>query len=397
MRHQILAAVAVVAAAFSSGGCAGTGASDADDRVADAPAPSTGNARLRELREKRGLSAAERLEQAGLEAAAGELSAAESSYSAALNKGGLSRSDQHRAQMGLGRVADLRNNPHAARPRYQEAWRLAETDAQRDAALFALTEADLDVGDVAAAKNHRAAILNRSLEGLVELDWRLDAAVAGGGAPKTAPAATPAPSSAASSGVSSLRAKGRGLKPPQIVGRSTWGARAGSTRDTEPMGKPTLVTIHHTADRRPPGPAYEQTVAQMRAYQNAHQANGWADIGYHFVIDKAGRVFEGRPLHLKGAHAGSQDANEHNVGVALIGNFESSEPTAKQVEALEGLVIWVCAEYGIPDRRVYTHHQIKDWPGVKGATNCPGRKFDPYYARIKRAVAAKGSAAGATK
>lgn len=385
MRKGLWAA-ACLAAAVGLAGCAGTGSGSGgvpDDEAFAESSSGSGDTRLIQLREKRGISAAERLELAELESAAGNSSAAESAFYAALNKGGLSRSDQYRAQMGLGRLADQRSSPQASRPRFQEAWKLAETDAQRDDALIELAEADLAAGDVVAARQHRQSVKSKNAPGLEQLDRLLAASGGGGGASGPAGGAA-----AGGAGVSSQRAKGRGLKPPTIVPRASWGARAVLPRETEPLGKPTLITLHHTADRRPPGPTYADTMGQMRAYQNAHQARKWADIGYHFVIDKAGRVVEGRPLHLKGAHAGSTAANERNVGIAMIGNFQTGQPTAKQLSALEGLVKWLCAEYDIPTKRIYTHHEIKDWPGVQGATNCPGRNFDAHYTRLKKSVAA---------
>ncbi|HYC79184.1 MAG TPA: peptidoglycan recognition family protein, partial [Planctomycetota bacterium] len=300
---------------------------------------------------------------------------------------GLDPAARYRAYMGLGRAADQRGSPQTAKGRYTEAWRAASSDALRDRALVALARTEVSMGDAASARAHRDAIKDRGVDGFAEIDRALAGAAAAPRAPSPAPAAAPTPATAG-------RPPGRGLKPPQIHGRSTWGARPPNRRETEAMGKPTLVTIHHTADKKIPGADYQDNLRQMQAYQNGHQARGWADVGYHFVIDKAGRIWEGRPLHLKGAHAGSNEANEHNVGVALIGNFEKTDPTAKQTEALEDLVLWLCAEYGIPDRRVYTHHQIKDWPGVRGATNCPGKRFAPYLARLKRALAAAAKAPG---
>lgn len=380
---RTLRAAVGLTALFLWSGCAGASGEIEDDATASAPGP--GDRRLDELRAKRGLAASEKLELAELELSAGNSSAAESAYYAALNKGGLSRADQYRAQMGLGRIAVQRGSPQGGRPRFQDAWKIAETDAQRDDALVELAEADLAVGDVAAARTHRAAIKSASAPGVDQLDRLLASAApapAGSGA-KPAPSA----GGAAGTGLSPQRAKGRGVRPPEIVPRSSWGARAPLPRDTEPLGKPTLVTLHHTADKKAPGQSYAETMTQMRAYQNGHQARKWADIGYHFVVDKAGRIVEGRPLHLQGAHAGSQAANEKNVGIAMIGNFQTGRPTEPQVASVERLVKWLCAEYDIPARRIYTHHEIKDWPGVQGATNCPGKNFDPFYRRIKQAVA----------
>ena len=48
--------------------------------------------------------------------------------------------------------------------------------------------------------------------------------------------------------------------------------------------------------------------------------NGWAGIGYHFVIRKDGTIERGRPLSVVGAHA--QGDNLHTIGICMAGNFE---------------------------------------------------------------------------
>jgi hypothetical protein len=368
------------------GGCAAP-SGDAPSRSLEAPSGVSRNARIDALRSKRGLSPVERLELAELEVAAGFPSAAESNFSAAIGSGALSGDDLFRAHMGHGRCAVARGSPEAAHARFQEAWRRARSDDQRDEALVALIPTDLALGRVDSARAHRREIKDAATPGLSDLDALI--ASAGEGPSK----ATPKPAAATAS---SARPKGRGLRPPEIIPRATWGARPVAGRETEPIGKPKMITLHHTADPKPPASDYGSTMARMRAYQNAHQGRNWADIGYHYVIDKEGRIVEGRPLNLKGAHAGSSAANERNIGVAMIGNFQSGEPTRRQYDALVSLVAWLCAEYDIGASKIYTHHEIKDWPGVSGATNCPGKKFDPYMARLKRDVGSRsgGAAAG---
>jgi len=83
-------------------------------------------------------------------------------------------------------------------------------------------------------------------------------------------------------------------------------------------------TIHHTVTTSDP-----QTLNDSRQLMNDirswHIAQGWSDIGYHFVIDRAGRIFQGRhnpwlsTRDVRGAHA--WDANISSVGIALIGQF----------------------------------------------------------------------------
>ena len=120
---------------------------------------------------------------------------------------------------------------------------------------------------------------------------------------------------------------------------------------------------------------YAAVADRVKAYQTGHQqTNHWADIGYHFVIDREGRIWEGRELSWKGAHAGNKQANENNVGVALIGNFENSDPSAAQRNSAEELITWLSLEYGISSSKIYGHGEIEKLYGIKG-TCCPGRRF----------------------
>jgi hypothetical protein len=315
----------------------------------------------------------------------GEFNSAETSYFGALSRGGLTPDEVYRAQMGLARCADVQNQNYSARSRYKEAWKVAPNDGAKDRALIALTEVEIEDGDLKSAREHRRALTNSSYAELAEIDRRLNVGekpvavlAKGGGTP--------------------VRPSGHGYAPPKINGRETWNARPMSMRgEPEPMGKITRVTLHHTADPRPCGATYAAVAERMKAYQTGHQqANHWADIGYHFVIDRQGRIWEGRELSWKGAHAGNKQANENNVGIALIGNFENADPPAAQREAAEELIAWLAREYGIGSSKIYGHGEIEKMYGIKG-TCCPGKRFGPTLAGIKRAAdRARGGGATAS-
>jgi hypothetical protein len=316
----------------------------------------------------------------------GEYNSAETSYFGALSRGGLRADEVYRAQMGLARCADVQNQNYSARSRYKEAWKVAPNEAAKDRALIALAEVEIEDGDLKSAREHRRAVSNSSYLELVEIDRRLDA--------EERPAAVVAHSATNGAG----RPSGRGFAPPKINGRETWKARPMSMRgEPEPMGKISRVTLHHTADPRPVGSTYAAVAERMKAYQTGHQqTNHWADIGYHFVVDRQGRIWEGRELSWKGAHAGNKQANENNVGVALIGNFENADPPAAQRDAAEELIGWLAREYGIPSTKIYGHGEIEKMYGIPG-TCCPGKRFGPTLAGIKRAAdraRSGGSAAG---
>jgi hypothetical protein len=337
------------------------------------PAGSAAHTRDRLLR-KTNLSGSEKLELANAWMELGEPTSAETAYFGALSRGGLTPAQTFQAQMGLARVAEQQGQRYSARSRYAQAWKLGPDDRAKDDALVALSLAEIQDGDLAGAREHRRAISDPTRPELAEIDRKLGAErVVGATAKSGGRAAAPG---------------GRGIAPPKFNGREVWNAKPMSMRgDPEPMGKITRVTLHHTADPRPVGVSFAAVAERMRAYQNGHQVdNRWADIGYHFIVDQKGRIWEGRELNWKGAHAGNKEANENNVGISLIGNFENSVPTAEQVTATEDLLIWLSQEYGIPSSRIYTHNEIERLYGIKGTTCCPGKRFGPSLAKLKAAV-----------
>jgi hypothetical protein len=99
--------------------------------------------------------------------------------------------------------------------------------------------------------------------------------------------------------------------------------------------------VHHTAGRN----AYTRAEAPaiVKAIQLYHvKGNGWNDIGYNFLVDRFGTVYEGRyggiDRNVIGAHA--QGFNTGSTGVALLGSFETSAPSRAAEDALAGLLAW---------------------------------------------------------
>ena len=74
-----------------------------------------------------------------------------------------------------------------------------------------------------------------------------------------------------------------------------------------------------------------------------HLNNGWAGIGYHFLIRKDGTIEEGRPLGTVGAHVYGE--NRHTVGINIVGNFEMATPTEAQLTAAAHLIASLCTVY----------------------------------------------------
>ena len=129
---------------------------------------------------------------------------------------------------------------------------------------------------------------------------------------------------------------------PQIVSRLGWQANERIVR-AKPAYAPAVryAIVHHTVNTNTYTPA--QAAAIVRGIETYHVlGNGWNDIGYNFLIDRYGTVYEGRAggidRNVVGAHA--QGFNTGSVGIALIGTYTSVGPTAAQRAALVKLLAW---------------------------------------------------------
>lgn len=144
------------------------------------------------------------------------------------------------------------------------------------------------------------------------------------------------------------------------------------------MGKPFRITLHHSAhDTGDGSQSYSETASLIQSIQRNHLLErGWGDIGYHFIVDGTGRIWQGRSLGYQGAHAGDGEANRGNIGIVATGNFSYARPSAAQVAALKWLVSYLRRRYGIPEWQVYGHSHFKP-------TDCPGRYLTAILPSIR--------------
>ncbi len=141
-----------------------------------------------------------------------------------------------------------------------------------------------------------------------------------------------------------------------VVTRCEWGADESLMTWTPEFYPAQKLTVHHTATTNEPSdPA--ATVRAIYRYQAVDR--GFGDIGYQYLIDSSGRVYEGRysgtdsrPGHDAGggkvvtaAHVGG--FNSGNTGIALLGNFTSTESTSAARGALTGLLSQLTTRHGI--------------------------------------------------
>jgi hypothetical protein len=129
---------------------------------------------------------------------------------------------------------------------------------------------------------------------------------------------------------------------PAIVSRLAWGANE-SIRRAAPLyaGSLHFALVHHTAGTNSYTRA--ESAAIVRGIMTYHvQGNGWNDIGYNFLVDRYGQVFEGRyggiDQNVVGAHA--EGFNTGSVGVAVIGTYNDTGITAAARDALVRLLAW---------------------------------------------------------
>lgn len=129
---------------------------------------------------------------------------------------------------------------------------------------------------------------------------------------------------------------------PPIISRDDWGGNELFRRAAPRYASAVrLVIVHHTAT--PNNYTPDQAAAIVRGIDVYHvRTNGWNDIGYNFLIDRFGRIYEGRyggiTRNVIGAHA--LGFNTGSVGIALIGNFMTAKPTTAAVQSLEKLIAW---------------------------------------------------------
>lgn len=177
--------------------------------------------------------------------------------------------------------------------------------------------------------------------------------------------------------------------PPVVHRRSDWGAEA-FRGDPIPLARPTydFITFHHAAGFN--AETFEEGRAQVKAIQDFHQnGRGWSDIGYHFVLDRSGNIFQGRPflneqvdfrdgpVLAQGAHAGG--ANTGNIGICLLGCYHppegghcAQEITPAALDSLVTLMAFLSETYDVSPTRVRGHRDF-------GSTACPG---DNNYALL---------------
>ena len=218
------------------------------------------------------------------------------------------------------------------------------------------------------------------------------------GAAVTAPALSPG-----------ARASGRitGARPA-IVTRKQWDADE-SWRGSKPeYAKVRMLFIHHTDSRNEY--TQDEAPAIMRAIYAYHTKSlGWSDIGYNFLVDRFGTIYEGHYGGMTRGVVGAQvlGFNRGSCGISVIGDYAGDAIPAEALSSLEKLIAWklklhhlkagstarIRCSYG----QKFSTGQMVRFPVVAGHrdanfTECPGNVFYPLLPTVRLEAAGKPQA-----
>ena len=164
--------------------------------------------------------------------------------------------------------------------------------------------------------------------------------------------ATPVPTTATTAATGALAVTtldAEAVAAPRIRSRAEWGADE-SLRRSDPSYSYTIkaCVVHHTAD----GGSYSQAEVPsvIRGMYRYHTVSlGWSDLGYNFVVDRFGGIWEGRfggtTKPVVGAHAGG--FNTDTFGVSMMGDFTSVAPSEACLESVARVIAWKLSTYGL--------------------------------------------------
>ena len=200
---------------------------------------------------------------------------------------------------------------------------------------------------------------------------------------------------------------------PPVVSRSAWGADP-QYMTWAPAFYPTKKLIVHHTDTSNSYADQAGAESQIRSIYYYHAVTqGWGDIGYNFLVDKFGNVYEGRySRDYQGANPSGDDAagngvtgahtqgwNSGTVGIAMLGTFTDQDVTPAARQALESMLAWEANRNGIDPQATQPFTNpvsgaTTTTPNIAGhrdyaATACPGETFYASLPTIRADVAAR--------
>jgi hypothetical protein len=193
---------------------------------------------------------------------------------------------------------------------------------------------------------------------------------------------------------------------PRIIPRGVWAGGQCRPRSAPAYGAVKFAFVHHTDDLNGYGPG--QSAAIVLAICRFHRDDrGWEDIGYNFLVDRYGQIFEGRAGGIDRPVRGAQvrGFNDVSTGVANIGTFTTTSQTRAGMGALARVLAWKLTLHGVPatgrvrlvtpepdlnglPRGSILHLNLISGHRDAGATDCPGSALYAELPSLRRQVAA---------
>ena len=182
-----------------------------------------------------------------------------------------------------------------------------------------------------------------------------------------------------------------GCPQPGFATRTDWSCPDGQSPScaSPEITTPSHMIIHHSAGSN----SSNGWAAVVLSIWNFHvNTNGWCDIGYNWLIDPNGIIYEGRGggNNVKGAHFCG--ANSGTVGICVLGNFENAPPTPEALASLRSLLTWKSCDAALDplgtDFHASSGKSIEVISGHRNgcATQCPGDAFHPMFGMIRMQV-----------
>ena len=177
--------------------------------------------------------------------------------------------------------------------------------------------------------------------------------------------------------------------PPTVISRRAWGADPKLMKWGPEYVKANKVIVHHTVmTSKDPNPA-----ATVRAIYYYHSViRGWGDIGYNFLVDSKGNIYEGRygGPNVVGGHV--YHYNYSSVGVAVMGDFRYQKPNNPIKNALAQIAVWKSATNGFSplDNNVSgSPGYRKAFPNITyhgslGNTQCAGTYLNAFIPELRK-------------
>lgn len=162
--------------------------------------------------------------------------------------------------------------------------------------------------------------------------------------------------------------------PAGVIPRTQWTKHGPNPRLANRMGSIYRITVHHDGMNAFTSTTRSAAARRLENIRASHVGKGWADIGYHYVIDPAGRVWQGRPTSLQGAHV--RHNNPGNLGIMVMGNYDEQQVSSASRSALHSTLGTFMRQYRVHHNRVYTHQELV-------ATACPGTSLQRVMVSLR--------------